>query len=710
MTSENDNPEDADGKKPSENTSPNDSARPQARSAGKTVRRSGKSQTRNTGRKTAPADEAGVALPLPDASAPEELPVPVETSEVAQESGVKNKRRAPKQVAANKKSDSAKNEKPKKTARKPQKADAEKKPETGQEIDEDLREKAEIVLAGLEAEVEKAREELVPKRKNRRGKRGGRGRSHKNAATTVAKYLPAIIGEIIFSPLEEVARALLKAEPAPKAASRKKTGKKAEESCKKRMFISVLAGEQVEVGLAEEGVLLEYYLDMLHQSKIKGNIYKGVIHNIDSNLQAAFVNYGVGKNGFLQIDEVHPEYWQTPQEPPQGKKFPPIQKVLKPGQEILVQVVKEPTGNKGAFLTTWLSLAGRFLVLTPGQEQIGVSRKVTDQEERSRLRDLMNGIDPGNGLGVIVRTVGEGATKTTLRTDLQYLKRLWRDIRKKATELSAPALIHQEPGLSERSVRDYLTEDVCEIWVDNEAEAKNVREMAALLFPRKKELVRLYTDQRQSIWDHFNLGLQIEQIYAREVYLPSGGRLVFDQTEALMAIDINSGRISGKGNFEAMAFKTNMEAAEAIARQLRLRDIGGQVVIDFIEMRDKKHVLEVEKCLRQCMKSDRARHDFARMSSFGLLELVRQRMGSSALSISIEPCPACGGTGVRRNMEWQALHELAELREKLPSVSGSKFVFDVPRELGLYLLNYKREVLTELERDFGKSLEVRIQF
>ena len=153
-----------------------------------------------------------------------------------------------------------------------------------------------------------------------------------------------------------------------------------------------------------------------------------------------------------------------------------------------------------------------------------------------------------------------------------------------------------------------------------------------------------------------------------------------------------------------------MEAAEAIARQLRLRDIGGQVVIDFIEMRDKKHVLEVEKCLRQCMKSDRARHDFARMSSFGLLELVRQRMGSSALSISIEPCPACGGTGVRRNMEWQALHELAELREKLPSVSGSKFVFDVPRELGLYLLNYKREVLTELERDFGKSLEVRIQF
>lgn len=708
MTSENDNPEDADGKMPSENSAQRAPARQQARSAGKSVRRSGKSQARKTARQTASANAAGLALPPEEASAQEALPAQLETTEAPQEPAGKNRRRAPN--AASKKSDSAKNEKPKRIARKPQKAAAEKKPETGQEIDGELREKAEIVLAGLEAEVEKAGEELAPKRKNRRGKRGGRGRSHKNAVATVAKNLPAIIGEIVFSPLEEIARALPREEPAPKAATRRKTGKKAEESCKKRMFISVLAGEQVEVGLAEEGVLLEYYLDMLHQSKIKGNIYKGVIHNIDSNLQAAFVNYGVGKNGFLQIDEVHPEYWQTPQEPPQGKKFPPIQKVLKPGQEILVQVVKEPTGNKGAFLTTWLSLAGRFLVLTPGQEQIGVSRKVTDQEERSRLRELMNGIDPGNGLGVIVRTVGEGATKTTLKTDLQYLKRLWRDIRKKATEVSAPALIHQEPGLSERSVRDYLTEDVCEIWVNNEVEAKNVREMAALLFPRKKDLVKLYTDPRKSIWDYFNLGRQIDQIYAREVYLPSGGRLVFDQTEALMAIDINSGRISGKGNFEAMAFKTNMEAAEAIAHQLRLRDIGGQVVIDFIEMRDKKHVLEVEKCLRQCMKSDRARHDFARMSSFGLLELVRQRMGSSALSISIEPCPACGGTGVRRNMEWQALHELAELREKLQSVSGPKFVFDVPRELGLYLLNYKREALTELERDFGKSLEVRIQF
>lgn len=478
----------------------------------------------------------------------------------------------------------------------------------------------------------------------------------------------------------------------------------------KRMFISVLPGEQVEVGLSEDGVLLEYYLDMLHQRKIKGNIYKGIIHNIDTNLQAAFVNYGSGKNGFLQIDEVHPEYWQSAHENNGDKRFPPIQKVLKTGQEVLVQVVKEPAGGKGAFLTTWLSLAGRFLVLTPGQEQIGVSRKVTDQEERNRLREMMNGIDPGNGIGVIVRTVGEGATKTTLKTDLQYLKRLWRDIRKKATEVTAPALIHQEPGLSERAVRDYLTDDVSEIWVDNEVEAENVRAMVGLLFPRRKDLVRLHTDISQSIWDRFNLSWQLDQIYSREVALPSGGRLVFDQTEALMAIDINSGKISGKGNFEAMAFKTNMEASQAIARQLRLRDIGGQVVIDFIEMREKSHVLEVEKTLRQAMKSDRARHDVARMSSFGLLELVRQRMGSSALSICMETCAACGGTGLRRNLEWQALRTLRELRQKLKGVSGSSYTFESPHELGLYLLNHKRDALRQLEQDFGKSLEIKLRF
>lgn len=500
----------------------------------------------------------------------------------------------------------------------------------------------------------------------------------------------------------------VKANKSDKGSAPKNKAKK-DISKKLRMFISVIPGEQVEVGIAENETLLEYYLDMLHQRKLKGNIYKGIVHNIDVSLQAAFVDFGVGKNGFLQIDEVHPEYWQDQHvESSEKKRMPPIQKVLKPGQELLVQVVKEPSGNKGAFLTTWLSLAGRFLVLTPGQEQIGVSRKVEDANERARLRDLMNGIDPGKGLGVIVRTVGAGATKTTLKNDLQYLKRIWKEIRKKATEIQAPAIIYQEPGLSERSVRDYLIDEISEIWVDDEVEAGNIKKIVEMLFPRKKELVKIFSSESRTIWDNFKLKNQLDQIFSREVTLPSGGRLVFDQTEALMAIDINSGKISGKGNFEAMAFKTNMEAAEAIARQLRLRDIGGQVVIDFIEMKDKAHIQEVEKNIRQAMKNDRARHDIAKVSTFGLLELVRQRMGSSALAISMEQCQLCGGTGNRRNLEWRALQCLRELRYKIKNSNGEKLSYELSSDLGLYLLNFKRDALRKLEEEFGKILEIKL--
>ena len=488
-------------------------------------------------------------------------------------------------------------------------------------------------------------------------------------------------------------------------------GKKVATNTPRKMLISVLPGDQVEVVLTEDGQVREYYVEMAHQVKIRGNIYKGVINNIDTNLQAAFVNYGNVKNGFLQIDEVHPEYYLQPHEPAKGRKYPPIQKVLKTGQEVLVQVVKEPNGSKGAFLTTWISLAGRFLVLTPGQEQIGISRKVEDPEERNRLRELIKGLEPGEGLGAIVRTVSAGTSKTTLQKDLNFLKRVWKDIRKRATTEKAPSLIYQEPGLASRSVRDYLSDDVTEVWVDDESTATSIREMATLLFPRKADLVHLYTDHKKTLWEHFNVLSQIEQVHAREVTMPSGGRLVFDQTEALMAIDINSGKIGGKTNFEAMAYRTNMEAARVIAQQLRLRDIGGQVVIDFIEMRDPEHCRDVEKEIRNAMKGDRARHDIGKMSSFGLLQIVRQRTGSSAISISMETCPHCNGTGQRRTMEWQAIQAQRELHRGLRSAAASgqaSFLYTVEPELGLYLLNHKREQLSALEQEFHARIEIRI--
>lgn len=478
-----------------------------------------------------------------------------------------------------------------------------------------------------------------------------------------------------------------------------------------KMLISVLPGDEVEVVLTEDGKVREYYVEMMHHAKIRGNIYKGVISNVDANLQAAFVNYGAVKNGFLQIDEVHPDYYLQPHEAGKGHRYPPIQKALKAGQEVLVQVVKEPNGSKGAFLTTWISLAGRFLVLTPGQEEIGISRKVEDAAERNRLRELIKGLNPGQGLGAIVRTVSAGTSKTTLQKDLSYLKRLWKDIRKRGATEKAPALIHQEPGLASRAVRDYLAEDITEVWVDDEETAVSIRETAAMLFPRKPDLVHLYEDNRETLWERFGIVKQLEQVHAREVFMPSGGRLVFDQTEALMAIDINSGRISGKSNFEAMAFRTNMEAAATIAEQLRLRDIGGQIVIDFIEMRDPEHCREVEKTLRNAMRWDRARHDIGKMSSFGLLQIVRQRTGSSAISITLEPCPHCGGTGQRRNLEWRAVQTLRDLQRAARAAAGSgqgACVHAVEPELGLYLLNHKRERLTQLEQRFGIAVELRI--
>lgn len=478
---------------------------------------------------------------------------------------------------------------------------------------------------------------------------------------------------------------------------------------KRKMFISILPDEQVEVVLAEEGIIVEYYVEMVHQAKTKGNIYKGVINNIDSNLQAAFVSYGAAKNGFLQVDEIHPEYYSSPYDPAKGKKYPPLQKVLKAGQEVLVQVVKEPTGNKGAFLTSYLSLPGRYLVLTPGREQVGVSRKVEDEAERARLRELLEGTSPGSGLGVIIRTVSMGQSKTNIQRDLQFLKRLWKDVRKKGTVEDAPCLVYKEPDLAARAIRDYLTEEVDEVWVDDAQTAAVVQETAAILFPRRANLVKVHKDPAHTLWERFSLQRQLEQIYAREVTLPSGGRLVFDQTEALMAVDINSGKIAGKTNFEAMALKTNMEAAEGIAQQLKLRDIGGQVVIDFIEMRDRNHWREVEKTIRNAMKNDRARHDVGKMSRFGLLQIVRQRLGSSALAISTEPCPCCNGTGVRRNMEWQALQAIKNIQRQLraPSVPNP-FVWEASEELALYLLNHKRERLGELEAAFDRKIDILI--
>ncbi|BDQ37701.1 ribonuclease [Pseudodesulfovibrio nedwellii] len=479
---------------------------------------------------------------------------------------------------------------------------------------------------------------------------------------------------------------------------------------RQKMFISVLPGEQVEVVIAEEGKVNEYYVEMVHQAKTKGNIYKGYIHNIDNGLQAAFINYGAERNGFLQIDEVHPEYYTGNFTQKKGARYPLMQKVLKAGQEVLVQVVKEPTGKKGAFLTSYLSLPGRSFVYTVGRSQMGVSRKIENEKERTRLKKALESFETTEGVGLIARTAAVGQSKTALERDFKYLNRLWTDIRSNAQKEKAPVIVYKELGLAARAVRDYLTSDVTEVWVDDKETYDQISKFVKLAFPRKNNLVRLHDENDLSLLERFNLVKQVEEIYTREASMPSGGRLVFDATEALTAVDINSGKIGGERNFQKMALKTNVEAAKEIARQLRLRDIGGQVVIDFIEMKNPKDCREVEKVMRAELKNDRARTDVSRISSFGLMELVRQRLGSSAIAISTEACPCCKGTGIRRNMEWQALQALKEIHRDIRKPGMDRVEHDCEEELAIYLLNTKRGILTDLENRYGKEIHIDLEY
>ena len=478
---------------------------------------------------------------------------------------------------------------------------------------------------------------------------------------------------------------------------------------KQKMFISVLPGEQVEVVLAEEGRVVEYYVEMLRQAKTKGNIYKGYIHNVDVPLQAAFVNYGAERNGFLQIDEVHPEYYQGSYTLKKGTRFPPIQKVLKPGQELLVQVVKEPTGRKGGFLSTYLSLAGRYFVYTIGRGQAGVSRKIEDEKERERLKVIIDELNTVPGVGLIVRTAGIGRSKADLARDFKALNRKWTEIRHQVLDQKAPALVYHELDLATRAVRDYISADVSEIWVDDAETAENIKAFAKTAVPKGDALVKLHQDLDRSLWERFNLTRQIEQIYGREVTLPTGGRLVFDHTEALTVVDVNSGKSGGERSFQKMAARTNLDAAEALAEQLKLRDIGGQVVVDFIEMKAASERREIEKVVRQALKNDRARTEVGEVSSFGLLELVRQRLGSSAIAVSTESCPCCAGTGIRRNMEWQSLQALKDIFRLLRRAGcPSPLVYPVSQELALHLLNQKRELLIEMGQRFDNRIEIAV--
>lgn len=476
----------------------------------------------------------------------------------------------------------------------------------------------------------------------------------------------------------------------------------------KKVIINAAASEECRIALVEDGKLEALHMETIGHEATRGNIYKGKIVSVEPSIEAAFVDYGGGKNGFLSLPEIHPEYYREEEEGKKGKRLH-IQDLIEKEQDMLVQVVKEPLGQKGAALTTYLSLPGRYLVLLPGSSSsAGISRKIEDEEQRKKLKEMMQEFKLPEGIGFIVRTASLDTTKRDLSKDLQYLLRLWKDIKTKGQTLPTPALLYKEADLITRSLRDYFTSDTREILVDNKETFEQLRDLLRIISPRHYQLVKLYKDPKP-IFSLYNLETQIEKIYESRVTLPSGGSIVINPTEALVSIDVNSSRSVRGKELEETAFKTNLEAAEEVARQLKLRDLGGLVVIDFIDMREAAHQRAVEKRLRDILKKDKAKSETGKISKFGLLELARQKLRSPVLAGSYKTCGHCQGRGLVRSVEAQAVAALRRIQAGLSKGDVTGVLVRVPTDVATYLLNRKRAELVHLESRYGLIIHVEGQ-
>lgn len=472
-----------------------------------------------------------------------------------------------------------------------------------------------------------------------------------------------------------------------------------------KMLINAVETEEYRVALIKDGLLDGFYIETAAAEQKVGNIYKGIVERIEPSLQACFVNFGSDKNGFLQASDIHPEYYLEKHERGKDKPLPPIEKGLKKGQELLVQITKELGGRKGAQLTTYLSFASRYLVLMPGSTG-GVSRKIEDEEERMRLKSLMSQIKIPEDIGYIVRTAALKKNKKDLTRDLQRLLRMWKNIKKEVKKAAPLSLIHKEQDVCLRTLRDYFTSEIDEVLVDDKETLSKVKNYMKIISPRHQRLVKLHKEKRP-IFAQYEIEKQIETIYRNRVPLKSGGSIVIDPTEALIAIDVNSGRGKTGKDIESTAFNTNMEAASEIARQLRLRDMGGLVVIDFIDMKDRKHIREVEKQVREETKEDRAKINISNMSKFGLLELSRQRLRPSIESRSYQKCRYCQGRGLVLSVESASVSFLRRIwmgasRKGVTRVQGI-----LPFDVATYLQNKKRKELAELESRYGVGIDLK---
>ncbi len=517
---------------------------------------------------------------------------------------------------------------------------------------------------------------------------------------------------------------------------------------KQEMLINVAQPEECRIAIVEDGVLEELYVERAGQDNYVGNIYKGVVVNLEPSIQAAFVDFGVGRNGFLHISDIEPEYFRqgghdlakamgpsearrSPQrsvesavgdefdegiedEPhkPRSSRFggrprfkPPIQDILRRGDELLVQVIKEGIGTKGPTLSTYISIPGRYLVLMPALGRIGVSRKIEDESTRRRLRDIMLELNPPKGVGFIVRTAGSDRTKRELSRDMAYLLRLWKVIARRIKKQPGPCDIYEESDMIIRTIRDIFTADVDAIYIDEPTAFKRAKEFLQLVMPRYVNRLQFY-EGKEPLFCKYNLDEEIAKIHRRRVPLRAGGSIVVDQTEALVAIDVNSGSFRAEDSAEETAYQMNILAAKEIARQLRLRDLGGVIVNDFIDMRMEKHRRGVERALRDAVRRDRARTKILRTSPFGLIEMTRQRIRTNPKRSAYAECPSCGGSGVVKTPESMSIDvvRLLILASQRPNIH--RVIITVAEDVADYLNNRKRIELARLEQEGEMTMQI----
>lgn len=472
----------------------------------------------------------------------------------------------------------------------------------------------------------------------------------------------------------------------------------------KRMLINATQPEELRVALVDGQRLFDLDIENRTRVQKKANVYKGTITRVEPSLEAAFVDFGAERHGFLPLKEISKEYfYRNPSDVSGGRAK--IKDLVKEGTQVIVQVEKEERGNKGAALTTFISLAGRYMVLMPNNPRAGgISRRI-EGDERTELRDALSSINIPDTMGVIVRTAGVGRSSEELQWDLDYLLHLWSAIKQASEERKAPILILQESNVIIRAIRDYLRDDIDQVLIDEEESYNEAMHFVEQVMPHFKNKIRLYKDQ-VPLFNRYQIESQIESAFQREVQLPSGGSIVIDPTEALVSIDINSARATKGGDIEETALQTNLEAADEIARQLRLRDIGGLIVVDFIDMLAAKNQREVENRVRDAMEPDRARIQIGRISRFGLLEMSRQRLRPSLGETSAKVCPRCSGQGTIRDTNSLALSILRLVEEEANKEKSAEIRVIVPVNVASYLLNEKRTAIYDVEQRSGVRVVV----